>query len=110
MAPTSRAMNMPPTAPAAPPMPMTDPTALRGNMSDGRVNRLADQPWWAAAASEINPTATHRFEALAANMTGAAHNAQTNIAVLRARLTDQPNFINRLDSQPPPMLPTSATM
>jgi len=35
-------MSMPPTAPAVPPMPTTEPTAARGNMSEGSVIRLAD--------------------------------------------------------------------
>ena len=48
---------MPPTAPAIPPKPTTDPTARRGNMSEVSVKRLADQPWCAAAAME---TSAHR--------------------------------------------------
>ena len=35
--------------------------------------------------------------------------AQTSIAVLRAVLTEAPRFISADDSQPPPMLPASAT-
>ncbi len=38
------AINMPPTAPAKPPIPTTVATAWRGNMSEGSVNRFADQP------------------------------------------------------------------
>ncbi len=49
----------PPAAPAMPPMPMTEPTALRGNISDDVVKRLADQPWCAAVARLSRPMATH---------------------------------------------------
>ena len=45
------AISMPPTAPAMPPKPTTEPTARRGNMSDENVKMFADQPWCAAAAS-----------------------------------------------------------
>ena len=36
-----------------------EPTARRGNMSEAIVNRLADQPWWAAAARPTRATAAH---------------------------------------------------
>jgi hypothetical protein len=42
-------------------------------------------------------------------MIGTTASAQTSIAVLRAALTLQPFFNRRDESQPPPMLPTSAT-
>ena len=50
-------MSMPPIAPAIPPRPTTEPTACRGNVSETSVNRFADQPWCAAAAMLIMPTA-----------------------------------------------------
>src|ERR1043166_9005602 len=101
-------MNMPPTAPAMPPIPTTDPTALRGNMSEVSVNRLADQPWWAAAAKLIMSTAVHLPTPAAAKTTGTTHSAQINIAVLRALFDVQPFLIKCEDIQPPPTLPMSA--
>ena len=53
------ASSMPPAAPAMPPMPVTEPTALRGNISEAVVKRLADQPWCAAAARLSSAMATH---------------------------------------------------
>src|SRR5882762_8444346 len=47
---TTQVKAAPPAAPAAPPMPTTVETAVEGNMSVGVEKRLADQPWWAAAA------------------------------------------------------------
>ena len=100
---------MPPIAPAVPPMPTTEATALRGNISELSVKRFADQPWWAEAASAMIRTATHWLDTFAANITGTTHSAHTNIAVLRARLVVQPCLIQYDDIQPPPMLPTSAS-
>ena len=102
-------MSMPPTAPAMPPMPTTEPTARRGNMSEAVVKMLADQPWWADVASPTRATATHRLEAREANTIGTTHSAQMSIAVLRPAFTLQPRLMSDEDSQPPPMLPTSAT-
>src|SRR5687767_13605206 len=100
---------MPPIAPAIPPMPTTEPTAFRGNISDVSVKRFADQPWCAAAASDTKPTATQRLLARAANMIGTTDNAQMSMAVLRDAFTLQPRLISADEIQPPPMLPTSAT-
>src|SRR5688572_19072852 len=99
---------MPPTAPAIPPIPTTEPTARRGNMSDVSVNKLADQPWWAAAANPTRNTATQRWDVYEAKTIGTTHTAQMIIAVLRARLGVHPIFSKRDEIQPPPMLPTSA--
>src|SRR5215471_7760523 len=99
---------MPPTAPAMPPMPTTDPTALRGNMSELVVKMLADHPWCAAAARPTKSTATQTFDALAANTTGTTASAQISIAVLRARLIVKPRLIIDEDIQPPATLPMSA--
>ena len=82
--------------------------AWRGNMSDVRVNRFADQPWCAAAARPTSSTATQRLVTVDANTIGVTASAQMSIAILRARLTVQPRPMNHDDSQPPPMLPTSA--
>jgi len=46
---------------------------------------------------------------IAAAMIGTTVSAYNNIVVFRARLTVQPRLINDEESQPPPMLPTSAT-
>src|SRR5262245_63811497 len=99
---------MPPIAPAMPPMPTTEPTAWRGNMSDVVVKMFADQPWCAPAAIPTNDTAIQTFEAFAANTTGTTASAQINIAVLRARLTLTPRLIIEDDNQPPATLPASA--
>ena len=78
-------------------------------MSEASVKRLADQPWCAAAARPTSATATQRFDARDAKMIGTTASAQMSIAVLRARVTVQPRLISADESQPPPMLPTSAT-
>src|SRR6185503_4797248 len=98
-------MNIPPTAPAMPPKPTTDPTARRGNMSEVSVKMLADQPWWAEAARATSPTATQRLEAREAKTIGTTATAQISIAVLRAAFTVHPRLMREEDSQPPPMLP-----
>ncbi len=98
----------PPTAPAMPPMPTTEPTAWRGNESDTSVKTLADQPWCAAAASPMSSTATQRLSICGTSSTGVTESAQMSIAVFRALLTVHPRLMNADDSQPPPTLPTSA--
>src|ERR1041385_4189381 len=100
---------MPPIAPAMPPMPTTDPTAYRGNISEVVVNRLHDHPWCAAAATPTSTTATQRFEACAAKTIGITASAQINIASLRPSLMVQPHLISEDESQPPPILPMSAS-
>src|SRR5688500_1918199 len=100
---------MPPTAPAIPPRPTTDPTACRGNMSDAVVKRFADHPWCAAAAILTSATATQRLLAPDANTIGSTAAPQHSIASLRAPLIVHPRLISADDSHPPPMLPTSAT-
>src|SRR5829696_7693818 len=109
MYPVSFAISIPPTAPAIPPRPTTEPTAFRGNMSDAVVKRLADHPWCAAAATLIRATATHILLAPDAKTIGTTASAQMSIAIFRPALTVQPRLINVDDSQPPPMLPISAT-
>src|SRR5882672_7742704 len=99
---------MPPIAPAMPPIPTTEPTARRGNISEAIVKMLALQPWCAAAAKPTNATATQRFEARAANITGTTASAHTSIADLRALFTDQLRLISVDESQPPPIEPISA--
>src|SRR6195256_5539122 len=99
---------MPPTAPAIPPMPTTEPTARRGNRSDVIVKTLADQPGCAEAANPMSATATQMFEVCETNTIGTTQSAQTNIAVLRAALIVHPRLISIDESQPPPTLPISA--
>src|SRR6266851_7643340 len=101
-------MNIPPTAPAMPPSPVTEPTAVRGNMSPTSVNRLADQPWCAEAARATSSTDVHRLDDFEAKMIGTTAAAQMNMAVLRAALRLQPPLMTADESQPPPMLPMSA--
>src|ERR1700693_6417886 len=99
------AMVEPVNAPAMPPMPTTEPTARRGNISDAVVNRFADHPWCAAAASPTRPTASQRLLTPETKTIGVTIRAQINIAVLRARLIVHPRLIRLEESQPPPMLP-----
>src|ERR1051325_4882030 len=101
-------MNMPPTAPAIPPSPVTEPTAVRGNMSPTSVNRLADQPWCADAVRATSNTEVQRLDDFEAKMIGTTADAQMNMAVLRAALRLQPRLMRAEESQPPPMLPMSA--
>src|SRR6478672_3682244 len=99
---------MPPTAPAAPPRPTTEPTTCLGNVSETSVYRLADHPWWADAAKPTSATASHRSPAFEATAIGRTAMAQISMAVFRPALTDQPRLISADESQPPPMLPMSA--
>jgi hypothetical protein len=39
--------------PAKPPIPVTEPTALLGNISETVVNKLADQAWSSRHAAQI---------------------------------------------------------
>ena len=68
---------------------------------------MAEKLWWAAVATPMISTASHRLDAMAANATGTARRALISMVVLRARLMLQPMAMNRDDSQPPAMLPTS---
>ena len=78
------AKRTPPTDPAMPPMPTTEPTALRGNISDAVVKRLADQPWCAAAARLSSPMAAHSDLTLLAVKMGTTRQAQKSMAASRA--------------------------
>src|SRR4029079_829199 len=101
-------VNRPPAPPAIPPSPVTEPTAVRGNMSPTSVNRLADQPWCAEAASDTRSTEVQRLDDFEAKMMGTTAAAQMSMAVLRAALRLQPRLMRAEESQPPPMLPMSA--
>src|SRR5438270_9301626 len=103
-------MHMPPTAPPNPPIPTTEATARRGNISEAVVKMLHDQPWWAAVASPMSATAGQSPLTRETNITGTTHRAQINIAVLRARFTVQPRLIKVEESHPPATLPTSAAI
>src|ERR1700761_8294613 len=105
----------PPPAPAAPPMPTTVLMAVEGNMSVGVEKRLADHPWWAAAASENNAIAGHGFVGNKSCMRGTRRigttaSAQISMANLRPEFTLCPRFIRHPESQPPPMEPTLETL
>src|SRR5664279_6209500 len=97
-------------APANVPRLPTDATALEGNMSEGNVSRLHDQPWCAATARLMTITEPHTLLIPAAEITGTTAKAQISIVVLRARLTVQPAFMNLSGNQPPTILPTVATL
>ena len=93
-------------APAMPPIPVTLATAALGNRSEASVNRLADQPWCAAAARPTSATTTQRLLEYGAYKTGRTIRAQISRAVLRAafRLLPPPSMAE--ESHPPPTLPT----
>src|SRR6267142_2464824 len=95
--------------PANAPIPTTEPTAARGNMSLASVYTLADQAWCAAAATLTSNTAVHMLPASGARTVGTIRSAIASIVVLRARLTVHPRLIRELESHPPPIEPTSAT-
>src|SRR2546423_1116853 len=99
---------MPPTAPAKPPSPTTDPIACGGNMSDASGNGLAAHPWCAAVAGLTGAPAPHMLWTRVANTMGTTASAQVSMAVLRAEFTLHPRRISVDDSHPPPTLPTSA--
>ena len=102
-------MSIPPTAPAIPPKPTTEPTAWRGKHV-GREREEIGRPALMRGgreADEARPPPTDPSCA-DANTIGMTASAQVSIAVLRARSRVQPRLISDDDSQPPPMLPTSA--
>src|SRR6266516_1972219 len=96
-------------APANAPIPTTDPTAARGNMSLASVYTLADHAWCAAAATLTIATAAHMLPASGASAVGTIRSAFASIAVFLARFTVQPRLISALDSHTPPTEPASAT-
>src|SRR5437867_1281558 len=95
--------------PANAPIPTTEPTAARGNMSLASVYTLADHAWCAAAATPTIRTAVHMLPASGAKAVGTIRSAMASIAVLRDRLTVQPRLIRAPESHHPPLEPTSAT-
>src|SRR4029453_716003 len=97
------------TTPAMPPRPKAEPTAARGNMSDGSVKRLADHPWCAAVAIARNATAIHSLSTFAVSAIGTTASAHASMAVFRARLALHPRLSRDDESHPPPTLPMSAT-
>src|SRR5487761_1341922 len=92
--PAAEAMTIPPAAPAVPPMPVTDATSLRGNISDTVVKRLADHPWCAAVARLKRPTQAHSLFRKATRKMGRTAHAQVSMADMRARVTDMPALRN----------------
>src|SRR5258708_6185925 len=81
----------PPTAPMAPPSPTTVEMAVEGNMSVGVEKRLADQPWWAAAARAKSATAGQALcgdmrPIIGTSMMGTTQTAQRSMAILRPPL------------------------
>ena len=102
----------PPTAPTAPPMPTTVETAVEGNMSVGVEKRLADQPWWAAAASAMTSVAGQALvgkrcaHVRERRRWAATQSAQRSRANLRPELTEWPRFMRQPESHPPAMEPT----
>src|SRR3972149_2351178 len=104
MYPTTFAITIPPTAPAIPPIPTTEPTARRGNISETVVKRFADHPWCAEAASPTISTAPQREATWEANTMGITASAQINMAVLRPLCTVHPLLISAEEIHPPAAL------
>src|SRR5689334_13997130 len=98
-------MIMPPTAPAAPPIPTTEATSRLGKMSEDSVKRFADQPWWAEVETEISVSASQMLSVKTAAIPAGMEKAHTAMAVLRPAFTLQPLRMRKPDSQPPPTLP-----
>src|SRR5882672_8541053 len=94
-----------PSAPAAPPIPTTLPTAARGNISLTVVKMFALQPWCAASASPRIATTVHMLFTYGTAKTGTTQIAQISMVVLRAAFTLQPRLIRCDDIQPPATLP-----
>src|SRR5450755_616559 len=97
-------------APPHEPIPTTEATARRGNISEAKVKRLADHPWCAAVARLISATAPHKFCTREAIMMGTTASAQISMVVLRARFALHPILRNLAGSQPPKTLPTVAAL
>src|SRR3954466_2033274 len=87
--PVSSGKINPPADPASPPNPVTDATAVFGNMSDTVVNKFADQAWCAAPATPSSTTAV-QGPTLVTKKIGSTQQAKMNIPVLRARVTLHP--------------------
>jgi len=87
--PVSTGKKKPPAAPAIPPIPTTEATALLGNMSETVVKRFADQAWCAEAAMPMSTTAV-QSPTLVTTKIGTTDNAKVNMPVLRARVTVHP--------------------
>src|SRR5947207_15679158 len=95
--------------PANAPIPTTEPTAARGNMSLASVYTLADHAWCAAAATLTLATAAHMLSARGANAVGPIISAIASIAVLRPRSTVDLRLARSLDRPHQPTSPSSAT-
>src|SRR6185436_19715878 len=105
-------MRMPPTAPAMPPMPVTEATAFLGNMSETVVKILADQAWCAAQAMAMVATASQVLIAprREASSTVKGNKAKMNMDNFRALLASMPPLMNFLGSQPPKIEPKVETV
>src|SRR5205814_9792950 len=88
--------------PANAPIPTTEPTAARGNISLASVYTLADHAWCAAAATPTIRTAVHMLPASGAKAVGTVRSAMAGVAVVRARLTVQPRLARAPEGRPPP--------
>ena len=90
------AASIPPTDPAMLPMPVTEPTACRGNVSETSVNKFADQPWCAAAARLMMTTVLHKPGIKETKHIGTTHKAQTSSAP-PGELEDDPVYRRHRD-------------
>ena len=69
-------------------MPITEPTALLGNMSDASVNTVVEKAWCSAMPQAMTSTATQACEVKAAKITTGMQAAMTAPVVFLARLTE----------------------
>jgi hypothetical protein len=74
-------------------------------MSEAVVKRLADHPWWAAAARLTMATAPHRVVTREAKAMGVTQRAQRRRVAFRAATKLTPRARRTPGSQPPPTLP-----
>jgi len=97
----------PPMPPANAPIPTTEPTAARGNMSLASVYTLADQAWCAAAAT-LTTNRPSTCSASGASTVGTIRERHGEHRGL-TRPIDRPagRLIRKLESHPPPIEPQS---
>src|SRR5205809_2341367 len=82
--------------PANAPIPTTEPTAARGNMSLASVYTLADHAWCAAAATPTIRTAVHMLPASGAKAVGTIRSAMARSEEHTSELQSRLHLVCRL--------------
>src|SRR4030095_5333882 len=93
--PVEKTKIMEPIPAPVPPRPATEPTALAGKKSLGRVCTLFIQAWNPNKTTPISARAAIELGVNAASIPAGIRHAATMITVLRAELTDQPRDIKK---------------